>query len=76
MEEVKVGGKYRHFKGKEYKVLHVARDCENPERMLVIYQALYDSELGKNQIWTREVNDFLSYKEDNGEKIKRFKLIE
>lgn len=76
MEELHVGGKYKHFKGKEYRVLSLARDCENPERMLVVYQALYDSDLGKNVIWTRELNDFLGHKEQDGKKIKRFTFVE
>jgi len=36
-------GKYRHFKGEEYEVIAVARDCENPERKIVVYRALYAS---------------------------------
>jgi hypothetical protein len=76
VEEIKIGKKYKHFKGKEYKVLNVARDSNNPEKLLVVYQGFYDSEFGKNPIWTRELNDFLGYKEDNGKKIKRFTLIE
>jgi hypothetical protein len=34
-------GKYRHFKGKEYEVIGLARDCEDPDRQYVVYKALY-----------------------------------
>ncbi len=57
---VKVGKKYRHFKGKTYKVLLVALDSESdktlPPRKIVIYEALY----GDNLVWARDYDMFLS----------------
>ena len=41
-------GKYRHFKGNEYRVLAVASHSETLEPM-VVYQALY----GEQGIWVR-----------------------
>ena len=41
-------GKYRHFKGKEYRVLGVASHSETLEPM-VVYQALY----GEGGLWVR-----------------------
>ena len=38
MEELKPGV-YRHFKGKDYRLLYVARHSETEEEM-VVYQAL------------------------------------
>ena len=40
MREIKTNRIYRHFKGKNYKVLHIAVHTETREK-LVVYQALY-----------------------------------
>lgn len=50
---VTIGKTYRHFKGKEYKVLFIAKDSETLED-LVIYEALY----GKHIIWSRPYDMF------------------
>ena len=47
MEEIKVG-KYRHFKGNEYRVIGMAKHSETLEDM-VVYQALY----GQGGLWVR-----------------------
>jgi len=44
-------GRYRHFKGKEYEVIAIARHSETSEPM-VIYKALY----GEGGIWVRPAN--------------------
>lgn len=41
-------GKYRHFKGNEYRVIGMARHSETMEEM-VVYQALY----GEGGLWVR-----------------------
>ena len=41
-------GKYRHFKGNEYRVIGTARHSETLEEM-VVYQALYD----EGSLWVR-----------------------
>ena len=59
MRELKIGGRYRHFKGREYIVLDVVNDADSEGddiRKLVIYEAQY----GDHQRWARELNDFLS----------------
>ena len=47
MEEIKPG-RYRHFKGKEYEVIALARHSETLEEM-VVYRALY----GERGLWVR-----------------------
>ncbi|MDO8516673.1 MAG: DUF1653 domain-containing protein [Nanoarchaeota archaeon] len=78
MNEPKPNQIYQHFKGKEklYKILEIARDCENPEKKIVIYQQLYESEFPKGTIWARSLEDFVGYKKiENNKEIKRFILI-
>ena len=41
-------GRYRHYKGREYRVLGIARHSETLEP-LVVYQALY----GERGLWVR-----------------------
>ena len=68
-------GKYRHFKGKEYKVIGVAHHSEDLSE-LVIYQALYESEdFGKDVLWARPIEMFLGTKNIEGKEIKRFEYI-
>ena len=66
-----LGGKYRHYKDKEYRVLHLATHSETEEQ-LVIYQALY----GEMGIWARPLDMFLETVEVNGETVFRFSYIE
>ena len=68
---LKIGKKYRHFKGKEYLVLHIARHSETLEE-LVVYQALY----GEKGIWVRPLDMFLEQVEVNGVLVNRFEKCE
>jgi hypothetical protein len=67
LREIKIGAKYKHFKGNEYLVLHVAKHSETLEEY-VVYQALY----GERGIWIRPLEMFLSMKEVEGKLIYRF----
>ena len=68
--EIRIGKKYRHFKGNEYLVINVAKHSETLEEM-VVYQALY----GERGIWVRPLSMFLEEKEVDGKMIKRFEEI-
>jgi hypothetical protein len=64
-------GRYRHFKGREYEVLHLARHSETEEWM-VVYRALY----GDFGIWVRPASIWLETVERDGKVIPRFQKIE
>ena len=63
-------GKYKHYKGKEYKVIGVAKHSETLEDF-VVYKQLY----GNGSLWVRPVKMFLEKVEVNGKKVPRFKFI-
>lgn len=69
MDELKPG-LYRHFKGKEYRLLYVARHSETLEPM-VVYQALY----GERGIWVRPASMWSETVERDGIQSKRFTYI-
>jgi hypothetical protein len=69
-------GTYRHFKGKRYKVVGIARHSETLEA-LVIYRALYASkEFGKDTLWARPKENFLEKVVVDGKKVPRFRMIQ
>ncbi len=70
-EQVLEGGIYRHFKGKQYQVLTIAKHSETLEE-LVIYQALY----GDGGIWARPKKMFCGTVTVDGEDKPRFELVE
>ncbi len=69
MAEIKQG-RYRHFKGNEYRVLGMARHSETLEEM-VVYQALY----GEHGIWVRPAHMWNETVERDGYCGPRFAYI-
>ena len=69
MESIKPG-RCRHFKGKEYEVLGVARHSETEEE-LVVYRALY----GDFGLWVRPVSMWNETVERDGRTFRRFTYI-
>jgi hypothetical protein len=63
-------GKYRHFKGKEYEVVGVAKHSETLEEM-VVYRALY----GEGGLWVRPASMWNEEVEKDGKRYKRFTFI-
>ena len=49
------GDVVRHFKGNKYEIMHIARDSETMEDV-VVYRALY----GEGGVWVRPLKMFLS----------------
>ena len=64
-------GVYRHYKGKMYRVLGMARHSETLEDM-VVYQALYEDQ----KIWVRPAVMFFGTLDLNGTPQARFMKIE
>lgn len=71
METKLQSGKYRHYKGKEYEVIGIARHSETLED-LVVYKALYQSE-GKN-LWVRPLKMFTETLTIEGKEVPRFEF--
>lgn len=69
MESIKPG-RYRHFKGKEYEVLGVARHSETEEE-LVVYRALY----GDFGLRVRPVSMWNETVDRDGKTFRRFTYI-
>lgn len=69
MDTVKVGEVYRHFKGNTYKVIAVAKDCEDLKD-IVVYQ-----NTDKLDIWTRPLDNFCETVTRDGKTFKRFEKI-
>ena len=69
MESIKPG-RYRHFKGKEYEVLGVARHSETEEE-LVVYRALY----GDFGLWVRPARMWNETVERDGKTYRRFTYL-
>ncbi len=64
-------GRYRHYKGNEYRVLGLARHSETLE-VLVVYQALY----GERGLWVRPAAMFTETVTVAGRRVPRFAFVD
>ena len=73
MTEIKrpLPGRYRHYKGNEYRVLDIAYHSETEEE-LVVYRKLY----GDGSLWVRPLAMFLEEVKVEGKIMPRFSLLE
>ena len=71
MQMLKIGGLYRHYKGKNYRVIAQATHSETLGQM-VVYQALY----GEGGMWVRPLAMFLEDVTIEGVTQPRFALVE
>ena len=60
-------GRYRHYKGKDYIVLGVARHSETEEELIV-----YRTDYGDRSLWVRPLDMFLETVEIDGRRCPRF----
>jgi len=63
-------GRYRHYKGREYRVMGVAEHTESGEQV-VVYQQLY----GDHRLWVRPLKIFHENVEVDGNLLPRFSFI-
>ena len=63
-------GKYQHFKGSYYQVLHLARHSET-EEALVVYHPFEN----KNDIWVRPLTMFNETITREGKNLQRFTFV-
>lgn len=63
-------GRYRHYKGREYELVALAKHADNDEP-LVVYRCLY----GEYGLWVRAKADFIESVELSGETIPRFAYL-
>lgn len=74
--EIVVGKIYEHYSGKQYKVIAIAHDSEDPSMLRVIYQGLYDCPtFGPNPIWDRPYTMFAENVVIAGKEQPRFKDV-
>lgn len=66
-----VFGRYRHYKGKEYQLLDVARHSETGE-LMAVYRPLY----GEQGLWVRPLAMFCETVTIDGVCQPRFALLE
>ena len=63
-------GRYRHYKGKEYTVIGVARHSETQEELVV-----YRQEYGDHGLWVRPQAMFSDTVTIGGQNVARFERI-
>ncbi|MCP4505620.1 MAG: DUF1653 domain-containing protein [Fuerstiella sp.] len=63
-------GRYRHYKGRDYVVIGVARHSETDEDLVV-----YRPDYGDRRLWVRPLKMFMDTVESNGQQVSRFEFL-
>lgn len=63
-------GRYRHYKGKEYIVIGVAKHSETEEELVV-----YRQDYGEKGLWVRPLTMFLETVTIEGREVPRFAFV-
>ncbi len=71
MEIIK-NGLYRHYKGKNYKLIDIVKHSETQED-LILYQCMYQND--SSTLWVRPITNFFSKVIMDGIEIDRFSYI-
>lgn len=73
---VEIGALYKHYSGKLYRVIALARDSEDPTNILVIYQGQQECPtFGHNPTWARPYTMFTEEVTIEGVKKARFEKL-
>lgn len=71
VENLELGGVYKHYKGQKYLVLTLSKNSEDLS-WWVVYQALYENE--ESPIWHRPLEMFCGTVEVDGKQVPRFEF--
>lgn len=63
-------GRYRHYKGKDYIVLGVARHSETEDELVV-----YRPDYGERALWVRPLAMFTETVDVDGQRVPRFQFV-
>jgi hypothetical protein len=71
-KQLPIGAIFRHYKGKDYKILSVGRHSEDLS-LYVVYQGLYHCEtFGREPVWVRPAHLFFETVIFEGKEVPRF----
>ncbi|MBU0708721.1 DUF1653 domain-containing protein [Patescibacteria group bacterium] len=72
-KQIVIGGKYQHYKdeSKHYRVIDIGLQVAT-RKACVVYQALY----GKQLVWVRNLDDWLSVVEIKADAVPRFQKVQ
>lgn len=74
MDDFKLGF-YKHYKGKKYEVIGVAKHSDTLKDF-VVYRALYvHPKFGEHALWVRPLEMFLENVIVNGQSVPRFEFL-